>query len=83
MYELTGKAACDVVDMKGEKFLSAAAEKEGDKVTVRLNGKTEGLSLLLHHVQAVGSVNGAAAEKAEQGVLLRVNEGADTVSFHI
>ena len=83
VYELTGKAACDVVDMKGEKFLSAAAEREGDKVTVRLNGKTEGLSLLLHHVQAVGSVNGAAAEKAEQGVLLRVNEGADTVSFHI
>lgn len=83
VYELTGKASCEVVDSKGEKFLTAAAEKEGDKITVTLNGSAQGLKILLHNVQAVSSVNGASAEKTEQGVLLAVDDGAEKVSFHV
>ena len=85
LFELTGEASCDVVDMRGEKFLSVTAKREGDKITVSFEGKAAGLKLLLRNVDAIHSANGfvGEAEATPLGTLLQVNPQLQSVSFHI
>jgi len=83
IFELTGQAHCDVVDMRGERFLTVAAQNEGGKVTVHFEGRAEGLKLLLRNVERVEDLFGAQVEGNENGLVLRVDAGLGDVSFRL
>ena len=85
IFQLSGEAETEVVDMHGEKFLHAAARREDSKVTVQLSGRCHGLKLFMHGVKAIHSANGldGADSSDPRGILLSVADGAESVSFHI
>lgn len=82
VFELTGTASCDVVNMKGEHILTATAKNQDGRVSMSFEGRAEGLKVLLHNVEAVENLSGAAAQKTEQGLLLTV-DGLGDVSWSL
>lgn len=82
VFELTGTASCDVVNMKGEHILTATAKNQGGRVSMSFEGRAEGLKVLLRNVEAVENLSGAAAQKTEQGLLLTV-DGLGDVSWSL
>lgn len=82
VFELTGAASCDVVNMKGEHILTATAKNQGGRVSMSFEGRAEGLKVLLRNVEAVENLSGAAAQKTEQGLLLTV-DGLGDVSWSL
>ncbi len=44
--DITGEARCDVVDMRGQRFLTVTARNEGGRVTVHFEGKAENVRLV-------------------------------------
>lgn len=85
IFELTSEAHCDVVDMRGQKFLAVTAKNEGGKVTVHFEGRAEGLKLLLRNVEHVEELSGAevAEDESSLGLVLRVDAGLGDVSFRL
>ncbi len=82
VFELTGTASCDVVNMKGEHILTVSAKNQDGRVSMSFEGRAEGLKVLLHNVEAVENLSGAAAQKTEQGLLLTV-DGLGDVSWSL
>lgn len=82
VFELTGTASCDVVNMKGEHILTATAKNQDGRVSMSFEGRAEGLKVLLRNVEAVENLSGAAAQKTEQGLLLTV-DGLGDVSWSL
>ncbi|MCI9552038.1 MAG: alpha-xylosidase [Acutalibacter sp.] len=81
LFQLTGEAKADVVDMKGEKFLTVTAKNQGGKVTLHFEGKAAGLRVLLRNVESVQDLNGAQAEPGELGLLLKIDSNLGDVTF--
>ncbi len=48
IFELNDEAQCEVVDMKGEKFLTVTAKNVAGKVSFHFEGQAEGLKIVLH-----------------------------------
>lgn len=82
VFELTGTASCDVVNMKGEHILTVSAKNQDGRVSMSFEGRAEGLKVLLRNVEAVENLSGAAAQKTEQGLLLTV-DGLGDVSWSL
>lgn len=82
VFELTGAASCDVVNMKGEHILTVSAKNQDGLVSMSFEGRAEGLKVLLRNVEAVENLSGAAAQKTEQGLLLTV-DGLGDVSWSL
>lgn len=81
IFALKDKADAIVCDRDGEQFLSVQAVNDGGKVTVRIDGRIDGLKLVLRNVDAVRSLSGASAQQGEMGTVLAVE--ADTVVFEM
>jgi alpha-D-xyloside xylohydrolase len=69
-------ASADVPDERGATALRATAAREGDMVTVRVQGEESSWSLLLRNVFEVADVQGGSAEKTERGVRITPAAGA-------
>ena len=69
--------------MYGNDMLKAWAQNDGGKVTMKFEGKAEGLKVLLRNVKGVKALNGAEAEETELGTLLHVNAGLSDVTFEM
>lgn len=48
VFELNDEAQCEVVDMKGEKFMTVTAKNMAGKVSFHFDGQAEGLKIVLH-----------------------------------
>ncbi len=48
VFELNDEAECEIVDMKGKKFLTVTAKRVADKVSFSFNGEAEDLKIVLH-----------------------------------
>ena len=83
VFELKTRADADIKDMYGKDMLKVCAEKEGEKVTVRLEGRAKGLKLLLRNVREVKSLVGAKAQPDPLGTLLVVDDGSSCISFGV
>ncbi len=81
IFELTSQAQTCVADSKGREFLRAEAVNASGRVTLSFEGKAEGLRVLLRNVEAVSGLQGAQAEKTGLGLLLKVNQELQNVSF--
>ena len=69
--------------MYGNDMLKACAKNENGKVTMKFEGKAEGLKVLLRNVKGVKTLNGAEAEETGLGTLLHVNAGLSDVTFEM
>ena len=77
LYRITGKARRTVCDTEGRPVLTVTAERDGDTLTVRLEGRAEKVRLLLVGRQAAETA-GAAVEASAAGALL--TPAGDTVT---
>ena len=80
LYAITGCAAREVVDTEGRRLLKAAAEKAGTTLTLSLEGKIEGLKLLLMGLHGV-TAEGAAVEDTPEGALLTAPQSRIVCTF--
>ena len=83
LFALKDRASADVKDMYGNHMLKACAKNENGKVTMKFEGKAEGLKVLLRNVKGVKALNGAEAAETELGTLLHVNAGLSDVTFEM
>lgn len=83
LFALKDRASADVKDMYGNDMLKACAKNENGKVTMKFEGKAEGLKVLLRNVKGVKALNGAEAEETGLGTLLHVNAGLSDVTFEM
>lgn len=74
LFALQDKAQTTVCDMDGEQILAAYAVKENGKVTVTIDGRIDGLKLVLRNVAQVKNLSGAMQQQGERGAVLTVTE---------
>ncbi|MDO4739809.1 MAG: alpha-xylosidase [Eubacteriales bacterium] len=70
LYSLTDKAERTVYDRGGKPAFRVTAQREGDKVSIRVCGEAPGLRIQLMGVPAVSGLSGASAEEHADGLLL-------------
>ena len=81
VYSLKDSAETVVCNTEGEEVLRVTAMRNGDTVTVNLNGQYREAKLQLVNVSSVRDVVGARVEKTDRDVFLRVEK--DEISFTV
>jgi alpha-D-xyloside xylohydrolase len=76
-------ARTSVPGLDGSTAFTAAARREGQRITVEAKGASAPWQVLLRGVTAVSSVHGGKAQKHEQGTLLVADSGAARVDCTI
>ena len=72
LYALTDAAERIVRNRLGQPAFSVRAERNGNQVSMLVEGSAEGLQIQLMGVQAVDALTGAQAVPAPEGLLLTV-----------
>ena len=81
VYALKTEGQCTVVDNTGKKAFTVHAANENGRVTLTVDGKAEGLRVLLVNVPQIRDLKGACCESTSQGVLLTQCEHTMTYSL--
>ena len=81
LFQLTSKAQASVRDMHGQPMLEAKAVNENGRVTVQLQGRAEGLSLVLRGIDGVSGLQGATSQPTPLGLCLLVGPDLGPVTF--
>lgn len=81
VYSLKDSAETVVCNTEGEEVLRVTATRNGDAVTVNLNGQYREAKLQLVNVSSVRDVTGARIEKTDRDVFLCVEK--DEISFTV
>ena len=74
IFALKDTAQTVIYDTEGNLVLKAAAVRQGDTVTVTLDGIYRDLRICMRNVDSVYDVCGAVCENGEQGVMLKVTD---------
>lgn len=72
-------AAARVCDLRGKEFLRVEAVLQNGCVSVKWQGKTKGMKLVLRNVAQVKDTQSGTCEAGEQGAVITVAEGAREV----
>ena len=79
-YALGDAAACTVYDDRGDAECIVTADRAGKTVRFRIDGASDGLSILLVNIHALADLSGAEAEGTPDGLRLRVTGTSVTVT---
>ena len=81
IYALKDSASRVICDSEGNEILTVKAERNGNAVSIKLNGKYQKMSIMLHGVSEAANLTGAAA-KTENGAVV-LTELTSEVKFDI
>jgi alpha-D-xyloside xylohydrolase len=66
------KAAADIHSLKGETVLNVTAERAGDTITVKAEGRADSWSLIFRGIEQLVSAQGVPLEQTPEGVRVRL-----------
>lgn len=72
-----------VVNQDGKPFLKATATQTGSNITLELDGKANGLTVVLHNVQQISNLSGAEYHAGKYGLELSVDGSGKKVTFTV
>ncbi len=81
VFELSDAASVRLFNQDGRPMLRVSAVNRNGRVSMRFEGKTEGLRVLLRNVASVKDLKGASAHPDRLGTALFVEPEADAVEF--
>ena len=81
VFNLEKSATRTVYDTEGREIFKVNGERNGKELRFTLDKLPKGAKILLRNINKVSSVNGAAAEKCDQGTLLTLKDTKITVEI--